>query len=114
GAAPLSWDDGLAASAQSWASACNFAHTNGALGQVGENLAAGTFPFTASAAVGLFTSDKPGSLDAFTHWTQVTWKSTIELGCAAAVCPNIFPRRGVAVYHVCLYNPVGNVIGQEA
>ena len=50
----------------------------------------------------------------FTHFTQMVWKNTTELGCGVASCSGIFDKKfGPATYHVCLYNPVGNVIGQE-
>lgn len=58
GSPPLSWDEGLATLAQSYASKCSLQHSGGALGPVGENLAAGTGIFTAQSAVDLFTSDK--------------------------------------------------------
>ena len=42
------------------------------------------------------------------------WKSTTKLGCGVATCNGLFgPDNGPATYHVCLYDPVGNVIGQE-
>jgi pathogenesis-related protein 1 len=102
---------------------------------VGENLAAGTRSFDASAAVSMFASDGckfrnreravleltvlvavDPSQPTFTHFTQMVWKSTTQLGCGVAVCGNgqIFPDQyGPALYHVCLYDPVGNVIGEE-
>ena len=42
GAAPLTWNDNLAAKAQQWANGCVFQHSGGSLGPFGENLAAGT------------------------------------------------------------------------
>jgi len=42
----LTWDDSLAASAQSWTNGCKFQHSG-----AGENLAAGTGDFNAAAAV---------------------------------------------------------------
>ena len=48
------------------------------------------------------------------HFTQVVWKSTTQLGCGIASCPGLFGEsRGTATYHVCLYDPVGNVVGEE-
>ncbi|OBZ77122.1 Cell wall protein PRY3 [Grifola frondosa] len=117
GAAPLTWSGDLQAKAESYAQGCQFQHSDGALGPVGENLAAATGLFTAEAAVALFAQD--GSKfdpqnPTFTHFTQMVWQSTTQLGCAAALCDSIFPNGfGQATYHVCLYNPVGNIVGEE-
>ncbi|KAI0692276.1 CAP domain-containing protein, partial [Cytidiella melzeri] len=111
GAAPLSWSSALADSAHSYASQCRFQHSGGSLGPFGENLAAGTGNFPASAAVSLFASDKPDLAHPFTHFTQVVWKATTQVGCGVALCSGIFDKP--ATYHVCLYNPVGNVVGEE-
>ena len=48
------------------------------------------------------------------HFTQVVWKSTTELGCAVSTCGHIFPDQGPAVLYVCLYSPAGNVLGEIA
>ncbi|KAI9068503.1 PR-1-like protein [Trametes sanguinea] len=119
GAQPLVWSDDLQAKAQSYAENCQLRHSDGANGPVGENLAAATGVFDTTAAVKLFVRDM-GKLDqnpnnfVFSHFTQVVWKSTTQLGCGVALCDGILPgRRGPATYHVCLYDPVGNVIGQE-
>ncbi|KAI0720342.1 CAP domain-containing protein [Cerioporus squamosus] len=117
GASPLAWSDDLQAKAQGYAEQCQLKHSDGALGQVGENLAAATGIFSEQQAVALFTQDK----DQFnrrdivmSHFTQVVWKSTTQLGCGIALCPGLFgDRKGTATYHVCLYDPVGNVVGEE-
>ena len=46
------------------------------------------------------------------HFTQVVWKGTTELGCAHALCNNLIPGAGQAHFYVCEYSPSGNVIGQ--
>lgn len=48
------------------------------------------------------------------HFTQIVWKSTTQVGCGVALCDSMFPGDGAATYHVCFYDPVGNVVGQEA
>jgi len=112
-AAALMWSTELQAAAQGYADSCQFANPAGALGAVGTNLAAGTGKFDAAAAVTLFMSDA-STYDpenpTFSHFTQVVWKNTTELGCAAAVCDSIFDEP--ATYHVCVYAPTGNIIGQ--
>jgi len=49
------------------------------------------------------------------HFTQVVWKSSKELGCATVTCAagTIFPASyGPSRYTVCEYSPAGNVIGE--
>ncbi|KAI9000800.1 CAP domain-containing protein [Trametes punicea] len=116
-APPLIWSDDLQSKAQSYAERCELRHSDGANGPVGENLAAATGVFDTTSAVNLFVRDMANFDPAqfvFSHFTQVVWKSTTQLGCGVALCDNIFPaRKGKATYHVCLYDPVGNVIGEE-
>ncbi|TCD63828.1 hypothetical protein EIP91_004895 [Steccherinum ochraceum] len=113
GAAPLTWSDDLAEKAHDWASECQFEHTSGQFGPVGENLVAGTGSFSAQSAVDQFT-DEALDPNGFNHLTQVLWKATTQIGCGVAQCSNFFDRKfGPATFHVCFYNPVGNVIGQE-
>lgn len=48
----------------------------------------------------------------FSDFTQIIWQSTTELGCASAQCNGIFDAAfGEETMHVCLYEPVGNVVG---
>ncbi|KAF8165568.1 CAP domain-containing protein [Crassisporium funariophilum] len=117
-ATDLTWSNALATRAEFWADHCEFKHTNGQLSNqlYGENIVAGTGNFSITAAVATFVQDQdkydPAN-PSFLHFTQVVWKSTTELGCAVSQCDGIFdPLLGKASLYVCLYNPVGNVVGQ--
>ncbi|CAE6470435.1 unnamed protein product [Rhizoctonia solani] len=111
GADGLTWSAELEAKAQNWANGCIFEH-----GSTGENLAAGTGDFSAAAAVKLWTDE----IDQYdpnnpqpSHFTQVVWKSTTQLGCAVARCPaGTIYQEAESSYHVCEYAPPGNVIGE--
>jgi len=117
GAVPLTWSNDLQASAQQWADGCQLRHSDGVLGPFGENLAAATGSFDPTAASNLFLSDEDTynpAFPTFSHFTQVVWKNSTQLGCAVAQCDGLFgPENGEVTYHVCLYDPVGNVVGQE-
>ncbi|KAI0307851.1 CAP domain-containing protein [Multifurca ochricompacta] len=119
GAAPLTWSDELSAKAQQWADGCVFKHSGGSLGPFGENLAAGTGSgYTIASAVNSWT-DEVSQYDPNnpvpSHFTQVVWKATTQVGCAVQDCSGIFdPSFGLAHYHVCEYSPQGNVIGEFA
>ncbi|KAI0322084.1 PR-1-like protein [Amylostereum chailletii] len=115
GAAPLTWNANLGSKAQQWANRCVFQHSGGSLGPYGENLAAGTGSFPISAAIKLWTDESSSynpSNPQPSHFTQVVWKSSTELGCAVAQCPNLLGDGQVAAFYVCEYSPAGNVIGQ--
>ncbi|WWC73563.1 uncharacterized protein I206_107535 [Kwoniella pini CBS 10737] len=115
GAGPITWSDTLANYAKSHATACNMKHTNG---PYGENLAAGAgggysitdgFDSWANEA-----SQYDPSNPQYSHFTQVVWKATTEIGCAAVSCADgtIFDIGTESLYIMCEYNPPGNVIGQ--
>ncbi|KAK0481902.1 CAP domain-containing protein [Armillaria novae-zelandiae] len=119
GAADLTWSDELAGKAQQWANGCVFKHSGGSLGSFGENLAAGTgSSYSISSAIKSWT-DEASSYDpnnpVASHFTQVVWKATSQVGCAVQSCDGIFDASfGKASYYVCEYSPAGNVIGQFA
>ncbi|KAI0932293.1 hypothetical protein AcV5_004441 [Taiwanofungus camphoratus] len=117
GAAPLSWNGTLATAAQQWANNCVFQHSGGSLGPYGENLAAGTgSSYGIDAAIQSWTNEvseyDPNNPQP-SHFTQVVWKATTQLGCAVQECSGIFPSSyGEAKFYVCEYYPQGNVIGE--
>ncbi|KZS94118.1 PR-1-like protein [Sistotremastrum niveocremeum HHB9708] len=105
GAGPLSWNTTLEAYAQSWADSCQFKHSGGPFG---ENLAAGTGEFTPGEA-SQYDPENPSA----SHYTQVVWKGTAQVGCAVATCTDLLGSgTGDASYHVCEYYDHGNTIGE--
>ncbi|KAJ7646605.1 PR-1-like protein [Roridomyces roridus] len=119
GAVALVWNNTLADAAQNWANQCTGTHSGGSLGPYGENLSTGTGNFTISAAVQLWLNEAPQydpSNPQPSHWTQVVWKGTTNLGCAVAECDNLFDfsKFGRTLYYVCEYYPAGNVLGEFA
>ncbi|XP_062190630.1 pathogenesis-related protein 1-like [Phragmites australis] len=120
GVGPVSWDDTVAAYAQSYAKQrqgdCALEHSSG---PYGENLFWGSAGanWSASNAVGSWVSEKQfydydsnsctaGQMCG--HYTQVVWRDSTAIGCALAVCDN-----NGGVFIVCSYNPPGNVLGQS-
>ncbi|KAF8897815.1 CAP domain-containing protein [Infundibulicybe gibba] len=118
-ALPLVWSTSLAAKAASFADACRLDHTYGTLSDTpyGENIIAATGSFPITDAVKAFVQDESEyreSPPVYNHFTQVVWKSTTTLGCGVATCDGMLGRRkGPATFYVCLYDPVGNVIGEN-
>ncbi|OCF61903.1 hypothetical protein L486_01566 [Kwoniella mangroviensis CBS 10435] len=115
GAGNVSWGDELASYANTHASVCaSMTHTNG---PYGENLAAGTDGFMdIISSIGMWmdeASDYDASNPTYSHFTQVVWKETTTIGCAAINCG---ANTGMAgqIYIMCEYHPRGNVIGAFA
>ncbi|KAJ3841064.1 PR-1-like protein [Lentinula raphanica] len=119
GAAALTWSNDAAAKAQQWANNCVFEHSGGSLGPFGENLAAGTgSSYGIDQAIDSWSSEasqyNPSNPEA-SHFTQMVWKATTQVGCAVASCSGIFDASfGLASFYVCEYSPQGNVIGEFA
>ncbi|WP_120716560.1 CAP domain-containing protein [Tsuneonella amylolytica] len=127
GVAPLSWDDGLAREAQTWAdhlsSSGQFEHSPNEAGKPlqGENLWGGTpSSFTPEQMVGLWISEKrnftpgvfphnsvTGNPADVSHYTQIVWQTTDSVGCALSAL-------GREEILVCRYAQPGNVVGQRA
>jgi hypothetical protein len=103
------WSKVLAEEAQGWANRCVFQHDPNT--KRGENLAMGTDLSPEQAMALWYAEGKtyPYGVDTppfdLMHFTQMVWARTSELGCASAQCPQ-------GIFHVCRYNPAGNVIGQ--
>jgi len=113
GASALTWNDNLASKAQQWANGCIFEHSKGTLGKFGENLAAGTGSgYTIASAIKSWTDeskDYDPNNPSSSHFTQVVWKNSKQVGCALQLCDGIFePKFGKAKFVVCEYDPPGN------
>nr|AOC97493.1 pathogenesis related protein 1 [Flammulina velutipes]WKW83177.1 PR1 [Flammulina filiformis] len=112
GANALTWNNDLSAAAQKWADNCVFEHSGGVLGSFGENLSAGSGDFSIAAGIKGWTDevkDYNPSNPVASHFTQVVWKDTTEVGCAVASCGGIFDSSfGDAQFYVCEYLPPGN------
>ncbi|ORZ15772.1 CAP domain-containing protein [Absidia repens] len=106
---PVRWNANLANYAQRWANQCHYGHTNDP--RYGENIAMGlpTWESVMKAwsddEEGLFNFQSGGFSVATGHFTQIVWKGTSMVGCAAQRC-----ARGI--YFVCEYAAPGNVRGQ--
>jgi hypothetical protein len=109
---PLTWSNELAAQAQKWAEGCWIGHDK-KRGHIGENIAWGGDRSASSAVeawyeeVKEYNYAKPGFASATAHFTQLVWKDTKELGCAAAKC-----YLGTVRLWVCRYGPTGNWRGK--
>lgn len=114
----VTWNDTLASYASEAASSCKFAHTGG---PYGENLASGVGGgYNITIGFNSWTneaSDYDSSNPQPSHFTQVVWKSTTQIGCAVTSCADgtLFTGYGAdSVYIICEYYPPGNVIGAFA
>jgi len=118
GAKPVVWNQSLVSSAQQWANACKFQHSNGG-GKYGENLYAGTGNVGVKEAVSSWMGEAakydynhPGFSSGTGHFTQVVWKSSTAIACVVGNCPagTIFSQP--SKYVVCRYTPPGNFQGR--
>ncbi|KLO07573.1 PR-1-like protein, partial [Schizopora paradoxa] len=119
GASALTWSSTLASKAQQWANGCVFEHSGGSLGPFGENLASGTgSSYGVTDAFNGWASEESSynpNNPVASHFTQVVWKGTSQMGCAVATCApgTLFSSSfGSSKYYVCEYEAQGNVIGQ--
>ncbi|KAF8185253.1 CAP domain-containing protein, partial [Mycena galopus ATCC 62051] len=116
GAVALKWNDEAGAKADEWAHRCVFVHQDPKVNKFGENLAAGTAPdynFTTAVTAWAAEASQYNSTDPQpSHFTQLVWKATTEVGCAVAICDKIFASGKPAKFYVCEYFPKGNIQGQ--
>jgi hypothetical protein len=119
GVAPLAWDGALAATALACANRLTasgqFRHCGS-----GENLWMGTTgSFSPAQMADLWAAErrwfqpgtfpnvsKSGNWHAVGHYTQMVWRTTTTLGCAAATGADGLTRL------VCHYAPPGNILGR--
>ncbi|KAL1685017.1 fruiting body protein SC7 [Schizophyllum commune] len=123
GAVALVWNQTLSDKAADWASQCIWEHSNS-----GQNLAAwfstqANKPMNIPQGVGGWNDEEPNynatTYSGAGHWTQVVWKSTTSVGCAAYSCPpGTLGRKPTDPwktlwYYVCNYYRPGNVSPRE-
>jgi len=114
---PLVWDESLAAIARNWADRCPDGHRPDS--ELGENLYWSTGELDVDAAIASWASEaanydyrtmvcRRGGRTSWVycgHYTQLVWRETTKLGCAARTnCPGDFANTVV-----CYYDPSGNV-----
>jgi uncharacterized protein YkwD len=102
GAVAFTWNDTLAAYAQQVANTCVFKHSGGPFG---ENLSAGTHPFSPAAAIALWTNEEsqydPNDPQP-SHYTQEVWKGSKEIGCAVTTCATLVDAFDVSASRLAL------------
>ena len=113
----LFWNTSLASYAQTWANKCQWEHSHGASG---ENLAQGYVDVTASVdawgderALYSWKGTQTGFTEATGHFTQLVWKDTTSVGCAAVDCHGVSGSNIQGVFLVCEYWPAGNIVGDN-
>lgn len=110
GVVDLVWNDELEAYAQAYADKydCSGTLTHSG-GSYGENLGLG---YTTTGVVDAWydeISEYNSADPQASHYTQVVWKATTELGCAKKYCDSYWGQ-----YTICSYQTAGNVIGYFA
>ncbi|XP_053174442.1 R3H domain containing-like [Scomber japonicus] len=118
------WDEGLAKSADSWASRCIWDHgPPQAMKYLGQNLSITTGRYQSITDLvrswyderHYFSYPNRCSGPVCSHYTQMVWASTNRVGCALRKCANIFVFGSTwseAVLLVCNYSMKGNWVGE--
>jgi uncharacterized protein YkwD len=111
------WNTSLADYAQNWANKCQWEHSHG---PSGENLAQGYVDVTSSVdawgderALYSWKGTQTGFSEATGHFTQLVWKDTTSVGCAAVDCHDVSGSNIQGVFLVCEYWPAGNIVGEN-
>ncbi|KAL4236537.1 GLI pathoproteinsis-related 1 like 1 [Mactra antiquata] len=116
----LAWNDTLAEIADRWTRNCRFEHESKGYG---ENLAYSTNKDTV-VKTGLddwyneikdYSYNTKSCSGVCTHYTQVVWAKSTQVGCALTHCPSLYAFGGTldAMYFACWYSPRGNYGGEE-
>lgn len=116
-AGDVTWNPKLAVAASQNSKTCYFKHTSH--NQYGENIAAGQQSIEQVMKEWVYG---PGERESYvrsdptshSHYTQVVWADTKEIGCALTTCPQmggVSLGAGPIKYWVCEYDPPGNVMG---
>ncbi|XP_059537011.1 GLIPR1-like protein 1 [Myotis daubentonii] len=120
----MTWDEGLAKTAKSWADKCKLKHNKCLVNQchptfpsVGENIWFGIlYQYIPAIAIRSWYNERQfytyGSQECTKvcgHYTQVAWADSYKVGCAMTACPKF--GKGDHVMFVCNYGPAGNHAG---
>lgn len=120
----MKWDPALATLATNWASQCIDMDGNGLVDHsstqyrsnaagypyVGENIYASSGNATGPQAVASWAMEKAnftyptGCSGTCGHYTQIVWRTSVNVGCALVSCPNLQYKSVV----LCNYGPGGN------
>jgi pathogenesis-related protein 1 len=119
----MKWDPALATLATNWASQCIDTDNNGLVDHsssqsrnnaagyayVGENIYASGGTATGPQAVMYWAMEKanftyPNTSAATGHYTQIVWRTSVNVGCALVSCPSLQYKSVV----LCNYGPGGN------
>jgi pathogenesis-related protein 1 len=120
---PMQWDPALAAYAAQWAAMCQDTQAPSGLidhnpnrsnvagyAYIGENIFGASSNASAQGAVNAWASEKanftyPSTCSGICgHYTQIVWRTSVNLGCALQDCPSLQYRYSI----VCNYGPGGN------
>ncbi|MBW0492635.1 hypothetical protein O181_032350 [Austropuccinia psidii MF-1] len=111
----LVWNETLAKGAAEYAEKCDFVHSGGDLG---EDLAVGQTSIDEVVSEWVLGQHECAGYDPanieISHFTQVVWKDTLQLGCWRKMCPTVGhePEMKNVYYWICRYGPCGNVGGE--